>query len=180
MHPPGTVFDYNNADYIILGKIVEAVHGRPFDAVLAEHILGPLNMAMSGMLRQPVVLPQLADTYFYRDELKALCNDLPVYMENWYASGGMYSTAAESPHVSRKRCSTTRWFHPRGVRMMTHTGLDDYGYGVWVDDITIDWAAQLRRPPPGPDHGRPDHAAPLSRHRPDHCRPEQRRNNQSR
>ena len=32
------------------------------------------------------------NTYFYREDLGTLVNDLPVYIENWYSDGGMYST----------------------------------------------------------------------------------------
>lgn len=45
------------------------------------------------MLYQHNVVENLADTYFFRDDLKTLVNDLPVYIENWYAAGAMYSTA---------------------------------------------------------------------------------------
>ncbi|NWM55075.1 beta-lactamase family protein, partial [Escherichia coli] len=40
---PGKVFDYNSADYIILGKIIEQAYGKPFGAVLGERILIPLQ-----------------------------------------------------------------------------------------------------------------------------------------
>ena len=47
------------------------------------------------MLFQYDVIDNLADTYFFREDLKPLVNDLPVYMENWYTAGAMYSTAAD-------------------------------------------------------------------------------------
>ncbi|HMR91635.1 MAG TPA: serine hydrolase domain-containing protein [Chitinophagaceae bacterium] len=37
----------------------------------------------------------LADTYFYRDDINKLVPDLPVYPENWYATGAMYSSATD-------------------------------------------------------------------------------------
>ncbi len=37
VHEPGKVFDYNNAEYFVLGKIVEAVSGKRFDKSAAAH-----------------------------------------------------------------------------------------------------------------------------------------------
>ncbi|HKG08358.1 MAG TPA: serine hydrolase domain-containing protein [Pedobacter sp.] len=90
---PGKEFDYKNADFIILGKIVEKLSGKSFEEVLKEKILLPLAMHNSGMLAQDRIVSGLANTYFYRDDIKKLVNDLPVYMENWYASGAMYATS---------------------------------------------------------------------------------------
>ena len=90
---PGKEFDYNNADFIILGKIIEKISGKTYEENLKEKILLPLQMTNSGLLSQEKIIDKLADTYFYRDDLKTLANDLPVYISNWYAAGAMYSTA---------------------------------------------------------------------------------------
>lgn len=92
---PGQVFDYNNADYIILGKIIERVYGESYEQALKKEILQPFGLHDSGMLYQYDVIDNLADTYFFREDLKRLVNDLPVYIENWYTAGAMYSTAAD-------------------------------------------------------------------------------------
>ena len=98
---PGKVFDYNNADYIVLGKIIERIYGKTYEQVLQDRILRPLRMASTGMLRQSEIVDGLAATYFFRDDLKALVNDLPVYPENWYAAGAMYSTVDDVLTFSR-------------------------------------------------------------------------------
>ena len=59
VHAPGKVFDYNNCDYIMLGKIIERVCGKSYDAVLAERILTPLHLTHTGMLRQQMIVPRL-------------------------------------------------------------------------------------------------------------------------
>jgi D-alanyl-D-alanine carboxypeptidase len=76
----------------VLGKIIERLDGKAYEEVLADRILRPLKMKDTGMLHQGDILERLADTYFFRDDLKSLVHDLPVYPENWYAAGGMYST----------------------------------------------------------------------------------------
>lgn len=136
VNEPGKVFDYNNADYIVLGKIIERIHGKRFEQVLREEILQPLGMRDSGMLYQHDVLDGLADTYFFRDDLKRLSNDLPVYIENWYAAGAMYSTARDLLKFSDALFGA-RLLRPETLALMLSPGLDDYGYGVWVYETEI-------------------------------------------
>ena len=137
VNPPGQVFDYNNADYIVLGKIVERLHGKSYEQVLEEKILQPLKLENTGMLHQGDVLAGLADTYFFRPDLKALVNDLPVYPENWYAAGGMYSTVDDLLAFSNALFGG-KLLEKESLALMFTPGLDDYGYGLWSYDMKID------------------------------------------
>lgn len=147
VNQPGRVFDYNNADYIVLGKIIERLHGKTYEQVLGEDILRPLAMRDSGMLYQHAVPADLADTYFFRDDLKRLANDLPVYIENWYAAGAMYSTARDLLRFSNALFGA-KLLKPETLALMLKPGLDDYGYGVWVYETGINDAKQrvVKRP----------------------------------
>lgn len=134
---PGQVFDYNNADYIVLGKIIERVSGKPYEQVLQEKILRSLKMESSGVLRQSDILDGLADTYFFRPDLKALVNDLPMYPENWYAAGGMYSTVHDVLAFANALFGG-KLLKQQTLDLMFKPGLDDYGYGVWTYESKID------------------------------------------
>lgn len=136
VHQVGQVFDYNNADYIILGKIIEKVTGKPFSEALKERILGPLGMTESGMLYQRDVVKDLAKTYYKPGEAQPLLNDLPVYIENWYAAGGMYATAGDLLKFSDALFGG-RLLKLQTLGLMLKPGLDDYGYGLWVASTKI-------------------------------------------
>lgn len=41
---PGTIFQYFNANYVLLGLVIEAVSGQPYEDYLDEHIIKPLGM----------------------------------------------------------------------------------------------------------------------------------------
>jgi CubicO group peptidase (beta-lactamase class C family) len=131
VNQPGIAFDYNNADYIVLGKIIERIYGKTYEQVLREKLLLPLQMRDSGMMRQPNIVTNLADTYFYRDDSKVLTNDLPFYAENLYAAGGMYSTVHDISKFSDALFGRKLLRQETLDRMFT-AGLDEYGYGVWV------------------------------------------------
>lgn len=128
---PGTVFDYNNADYIILGKIIERITNKTYEDNLREKIWQPLQMDNSGLLSQERIIEKLADTYFYRDDLKILSNDLPVYLSNWYAAGAMYSTADDILKFANALFDG-KLLKQETLNQMFTSGLGEYGLGVWV------------------------------------------------
>jgi D-alanyl-D-alanine carboxypeptidase len=129
---PGTAFAYNNADYIVLGKVIERVTGKPYHEVLNERILRPLGMNDTGMMRYDTILPRLASTYFYPDDTGKGIPDLPVYWENWYAGGGMYSTATDLLVFADALFGGTRLLGADALRRMLTPAMDEYGYGLWT------------------------------------------------
>ncbi|MGA9770765.1 MAG: serine hydrolase domain-containing protein [Blastocatellia bacterium] len=136
VHEVGKVFDYNNGDYIILGKIIEKITAKTFEEALRERILDPLGMTQSGMLYQHDVVRNLANTYWKIDETKPLINDLPVYIENWYSAGGMYSTTTDLLKFSNALYGS-KLLKPDTLSLMLKPGLDDYGYGLWIASTAI-------------------------------------------
>ncbi|WP_121257649.1 serine hydrolase domain-containing protein [Nocardioides ferulae] len=45
LFPPGERFSYNNAGYCVLGRLVEVVREKPYDACLREHLFAPLGLS---------------------------------------------------------------------------------------------------------------------------------------
>jgi D-alanyl-D-alanine carboxypeptidase len=133
---PGAAFDYNNADYIVLGEIVEAVTGKSFEATLAQRLIEPLGLHHTGMMAQPRILPGLADTYFRPDDASAFRNDLPVYWENWYAAAGMYSTVRDLAQFADALYGR-RLMSQNALEQMLTPGLDGYGFGLWAWEIEV-------------------------------------------
>ncbi|HEY4189926.1 MAG TPA: serine hydrolase domain-containing protein, partial [Candidatus Limnocylindrales bacterium] len=41
---PGVAYHYSNANYVVLGRLVEVVSGESFEAYLQRHVFGPLGM----------------------------------------------------------------------------------------------------------------------------------------
>jgi len=131
VHEVGKEFDYNNAEYIILGIIAERITGKPYATLLKDRILDPAGMTASGMLFQRRILTGLAPTYMRARDGDSLINDMPVYPENWYAAGAMYSTAADIRKFADALFGS-RLLKQESLRLMLRPGLDEYGYGLWV------------------------------------------------
>ena len=47
--PPGTIYQYCNLNYTILGLIVQTVAGEAYEHYMQEHVLAPLRMTNSFM-----------------------------------------------------------------------------------------------------------------------------------
>lgn len=131
VNEPGKIFDYNNAEYIILGKIIEKIHNKTYEQVVTENILLPLKMKNSGLLYQQNIINDLADTYFYRDDIGKIVPDLPVYNENWYAAGAMYSTTNDLSLFTNALFGQ-ELLKQETLDKMFVSGLGEYGYGIWV------------------------------------------------
>jgi CubicO group peptidase (beta-lactamase class C family) len=128
---PGTTFDYNNGEYLILGAIIEQLYRQPLDVVLQNQVLTPLRMTSSGIAMQGRVIPQLASTYFYRPDIKQIVPDLPVYLENWGASGAMYSTADDLMRFAHGLFSDTTLLAADWRDRYLTPALDEYAFGFW-------------------------------------------------
>lgn len=144
---PGTAFDYNNADYVILGQIIETVAGVPYEQALKTHVLEPLGMVRTGMAVQTAVTPRLAPTY-YKDGDLPLANDLPTYGQNWYAAGGLYSTVDDLLAFSRGLYSG-RLVSAASLEQLLTPGLDEYGFGQWVSTLEAGGASHRFAQRPG-------------------------------
>ena len=131
VHVPGKHFDYNNADYVILGKIIEQLYAQSYDSVLHRQLLDPLELKQTGILYQRDIHAGLADTYFYRDDIGRLVPDFPVYAENWFAAGSMYSTANDILRFSNALFGL-KLLKQSSLDKMFVSGKGEYGYGVWV------------------------------------------------
>ena len=134
---PGAKFNYNNADYFVLGRIIEKLTGKTYERALTDRILGPLAMKDTGMLRWDAIIDRLAPTYFFRDDTKTLINDMPVYYENWFAAAGMYSTVTDLLTFADALYGG-RLIKPDSLEKLLTPGLDDYGYGLWSYTFTRD------------------------------------------
>jgi CubicO group peptidase (beta-lactamase class C family) len=60
---PGTRFQYFNANYVLLGLVIEAVSVQPYDEYLAEHIFEPLGMEATNTDLQRAQAAGLAQGY---------------------------------------------------------------------------------------------------------------------
>lgn len=133
---PGKVWNYNNADYVILGKIIEAVYGKSYEEVLRQMILVPLHMNSTGMFAMTKVIKNLANVYEVNDSTKAIENTPPIYTENYWAAGGLYSTTDDLLRFANGLYGS-KLLRQESVSAIIHPYLAGYGLGLWVSERKV-------------------------------------------
>lgn len=131
VNEPSENWDYNNFEYVVLGKIIERIYNKSYDEILSEKILNPLNMKNTGIIYTNDIISNLASNYFIGEDPNKLMPDLPVYMENWYASGSLYSCIEDLAKFSNAIFKNS-FIKKESLDLMLTPGLNDYGYGVWI------------------------------------------------
>ncbi len=131
---PGTKFNYNNGDYIILGKIIEKIYGKPFEDVLNEQIIKPLKMSNTGFLHHNDIIKNIDEGYSANDtDAFNLYMPTNAYVDNLYAAGAMYSTPKDLLIFDQAIFNHTLLKKETVDTMMTgYKKLGDVAFGFWV------------------------------------------------
>ena len=56
VHPQGATMSYCNSGYTLLGRLVEVLRDKTWDAALREHVLDPLGLSTAGTLPEEALL----------------------------------------------------------------------------------------------------------------------------
>lgn len=90
---PGKDLNYNNVDFIILGKIIEQLTEKSYLENLNERIVKRLNMDNTGLLVEKELPVDITPAYEIKKSSKK--PDLKIHIENFWAAGSMYSTVED-------------------------------------------------------------------------------------
>lgn len=132
---PGKQFDYKNAEYIILGKIIETIENKSFGVVLQARILDKFGMMNSGMLSNAKVVNSLANSYLFDSKSQTYSNDDPYWIENFYSSGSMYSTVEDLLKFDQALFNTKLYNKETLEKMLKpNPELWNVAYGFWVSE----------------------------------------------
>ncbi|MEM9681379.1 MAG: serine hydrolase, partial [Bacteroidota bacterium] len=136
---PGTKFDYSNADYILLGKIIEGIENDTYENVLNRRILKPLKMNDTGMItnsnyEELNLKKGFPMAYSWDKDAEVLNEDEQVYVQNFFSSGGMYATVTDLAKFSDALYLEKSLLSKSSMEslLQTHPEGNEYGYGLWV------------------------------------------------
>lgn len=132
---PGRRWSYSNTGFVLLGRIVEKVSGKPFGEFLSERILKPLGMGHT-VFDPKDDHPGLAQGY----TAFALGDPEPAKREaaGWiHAAGGLYTTPSDLAKwdialVSGKVIKPDSYRLMTTPRELTDGRFRDYGCGIGV------------------------------------------------
>ncbi|WP_340064921.1 serine hydrolase [Ascidiimonas aurantiaca] len=141
---PGNAYNYSNAGYSILGRIVEKVSGKNYESFLKEFLLEPLGMNKTGYILPKWESEEMAIGYekgkqWGKVYKRGWIDDGP----NWHlrANGGLHTTA-EDMHKWLQNVKGNGVLNSEAVEKWTtgyiteDNSYSKYGYGLvsYVDD----------------------------------------------
>ena len=121
---PGEQFSYENLDYVLLGKIIEAVSGQSYEAFLQQNIFDPLKMSNTGYDHNQTDL-----AIGYLDQ-SATADPLNMWL--MFSAAGLYSTV-EDLYRWDQALNTNELLSQKTTDLMftsyVQSDRDGYGYG---------------------------------------------------
>ncbi|MFW6262458.1 MAG: serine hydrolase domain-containing protein [Thermotogota bacterium] len=134
MYKPGEKFQYNNTGYVVLGLIIEAITGKPFDEYLAEAIFQPLGMTSTGYYELDRLPATCANAYIYDEARGDYRTNIFSVDVKGTGAGGAFTTI---PDVEKfwKGLISYQILTEETVKDMMSPQVKEkcYGYGFWLD-----------------------------------------------
>lgn len=135
MFNPGERFHYNNAGYIVLGLLVEALSGMTFSDYVEQHIFKPCGMEHSGYFSMDALPANCAIGYIEEEDGSWRSNiySLPV---KGGSDGGAFVTAQDMQLLWQGLKNHTL-LNPSITSLLLTPHIQEdtdehYGYGVWI------------------------------------------------
>lgn len=98
--PVGEVWAYNNAGFYLAGRVIEVVAGKPFETVVSELILEPLEMTTSFFFAADVMTHRFAVGHTVREQTASVARPWAL-ARSAHAAGGVVSTADDVLRYAR-------------------------------------------------------------------------------
>jgi CubicO group peptidase (beta-lactamase class C family) len=116
--PAGTTFHYNNANYVILGLLVETLSGQSFESYLQQHIFVPLEMDEATVGSSPDAAQPVAVGYRYWFGMPRAADINYGRVIN--SAGGVIASAEEMTHYLIAQLNAGRY---RDAQILAPSGI---------------------------------------------------------
>ena len=128
---PGTKYAYCNSGYILLGLIIEKVTGWPYQVVVRDLILEPLEMKHSGFDFAGLKSADKAMGYTkYTKKIQE--PSVPWDSTATFSAGSLYSTVGDL-YLWHKGLLNYKVYNKASLETAATPYLEGYGLGCWID-----------------------------------------------
>jgi D-alanyl-D-alanine carboxypeptidase len=128
---PGERFDYSNANYFLLGLVVERASGRAYADHVGEALAAPHGLASLGYCPDE---PAAGHAHGYRSEERGNLPAHPFSMTNAYAAGALCATAEDlvrwTVTLNRGEIVSPAAAQEMATPPEVRTGRTAYGFGL--------------------------------------------------
>ena len=142
-HPVGAAFEYSNANYNLLGLIIEAAGGESYASTIENHIFAPLGMSHSYTDPAAAERDGLAVGYRYWFARPWAAPDIPV-AHGSLAGGMLLSSAEDMAHYLLAMLNDGRYGNAQLVSAAgmaeLHRGVAEFkAYGLSLGQYGMGW-----------------------------------------
>jgi len=137
---PGKGWSYSNTGYLLLGLIIQAADGRPYDRFMQEELFGPLGLGRTRHSSERELIRNRAQGYSGGTTNAPRMNDAAINMNVPGAAGSLSSTAGDLVRwqialVGGRAVSADSYRQMIGSTVETSRGNSRYGFGLQVEDV---------------------------------------------
>lgn len=151
VHPPGLMLSYSNAGFELAGRVIEAVCGKPFDAVFSEELLRPLALHRTTVTPAEMLRYRYAVGHSAGTPVPEVPRTVLMYRSTVPAGGRTSATASDVLRFARVHIDQGRtpdgavFLSEDAVTAMRTPGLPLHGYEracVGLGWLVWDWEGE--------------------------------------
>jgi CubicO group peptidase (beta-lactamase class C family) len=128
-YPPGTKWDYLDANYMVLGYIVEKVTGMNLHDYIQMNILDKVHMKQTGFITHEHPVPYSSVGYMQDGDKNQPTKYLSVYP--LFGCGDIYTTASDLSQFDQALMEGKLVSDSSLQQILTPSGLSTYGLGLY-------------------------------------------------
>lgn len=138
---PGTQWQYSNTNYYVLGRVIEIVSRRSYQAYVREQLFAPAGMSHSDFVSNESKLSDFATGYWRGPDQKGRTRPAPPILESWAGgAGAIVSTvgdvAAWDTALARGKIVTRDDYVLMSTPFrLSNGGSTAYGMGLGIDEL---------------------------------------------
>jgi CubicO group peptidase (beta-lactamase class C family) len=129
---PGEKWNYSNSGYVLLGYLIEKISGQTYQNFVQQNFFTPLSMNDSGYDVNAAIIPRRAAGYTPSRE--GIHNAGYIDMTIPFSAGALYSTTEDLLKWEQGLLGG-RVLQPTSLKKMTTPFKQDYGFGLFVEDV---------------------------------------------
>jgi CubicO group peptidase (beta-lactamase class C family) len=99
--PLGQVFAYNNAAFVVAGRVIELLTGKPYETALQELVLDPLGLKHSGFFTDQLVGENISASHDVENDRAVVMRGAWAFPRSIDPTGGLISSAREQLAYAR-------------------------------------------------------------------------------
>ncbi|GGA84888.1 serine hydrolase domain-containing protein [Ornithinibacillus halotolerans] len=137
MFPPGRMFHYNNAAFIVLGLLIEQISGKKFTDFVEEYIFRKSGMTDSGYFSLDELPSNTALGYIESDVVGTWKTNIYSIPVKGGPDGGAFITIRDMQKFWNALCNHSLLSSEITEKLLTPYVESDedefYGYGIWIE-----------------------------------------------